>query len=127
MTRFGSYNDRNILEAEMPYGSRDLPVTIHGFLSRTAERFPDRPAISFQLLSGPADHATTLTWRELLERVTETANLLRKLGVGPTDTVAYLLPNSIETPVVLLAGATAGIVNPINPLLDAQQIAGILR
>ena len=127
MTRFGSYNDRNILEAEMPYGSRDLPVTIHGFLSRTAERFPDRPAISFQLLSGPADHATTLTWRELLERVTETANLLRKLGVGPTDTVAYLLPNSMETPVVLLAGATAGIVNPINPLLDAQQIAGILR
>lgn len=127
MTRFSSYDDRNALEAEMPYGARDLPVTIHGFLSRTAERFPDRPAISFQLLSGPADHATTLTWRELLERVTETANLLRKLGVGPSDTVAYLLPNSIETPVVLLAGATAGIVNPINPLLDAQQIAGILR
>lgn len=127
MTRFGSYDDRNALEAEMPYQARDLPVTIHGFLARTAERFPDRPAISFQLLSGPADHATTLTWRELLERVTETANLLRKLGVGPTDTVAYLLPNSIETPVVLLAGATAGIVNPINPLLDAEQIAGILR
>ncbi|VDS08497.1 Long-chain-fatty-acid--CoA ligase [Paracoccus haematequi] len=127
MTRFISYDDRNALEAEMPYQARDLPVTIYGFLARTAERFPDRPAISFQLLSGPGDHATTLTWRELLERVTETANLLRKLGVGPTDTVAYLLPNSIETPVVLLAGATAGIVNPINPLLDAQQIAGILR
>ncbi|WEF23941.1 acyl-CoA synthetase [Paracoccus sp. S3-43] len=127
MTRFISYDDRNALEAEMPYQARDLPVTIYGFLTRTAERFPDRPAISFQLLSGAGDHATTLTWRELLERVTETANLLRKLGVGPTDTVAYLLPNSIETPVVLLAGATAGIVNPINPLLDAQQIAGILR
>ena len=59
--------------------------------------------------------------------MTETANLFRSLGVGPTDTVAYLLPNSIETPVVLLAGATAGIVNPINPLLDSTQIAGILR
>lgn len=127
MTRFSSYDDRNALEAEMPYEARDLPVTIHGFLARTAERFPDRPAISFQLLSDPKSHATTLTWQDLLERVTETANLFRKLGVGPTDTVAYLLPNSIETPVVLLAGATAGIVNPINPLLDAQQIAGILR
>lgn len=127
MTRFSSYDDRNALEAQMPYGARDLPVTLYGFLARTAERFPERPAISFQLLSGPKDHATTLTWRDLLERVTETANLFRKLGVGPTDTVAYLLPNSIETPVVLLAGATAGIVNPINPLLDAQQISGILR
>ncbi|MFC3167105.1 acyl-CoA synthetase [Paracoccus fontiphilus] len=127
MSRFVSYEDRNALEAEMPYEARGLPVTIYGFLARTAERFPDRPAISFQLLSGPKDHATTLTWQDLLERVTETANLFRKLGVGPTDTVAYLLPNSIETPVVLLAGATAGIVNPINPLLDAQQIAGILR
>ncbi len=127
MTRFSSYDDRNALEAAMPYEARDLPVTLYGFLARTAERFPDRPAISFQLLADPKSHASTLTWQDLLERVTETANLFRKLGIGPTDTVAYLLPNSIETPVVLLAGATAGIVNPINPLLDAQQIAGILR
>ena len=127
MARFSSHEDRDALEREMPYEARGLPKTIYGFLSQTADRFPDRPAISFQLLSGPKDHATTLTWAELRERVTETANLLRKLGVGPTDTVAYLLPNSIETPVVLLAGATAGIVNPINPLLDAEQIAAILR
>ncbi|TBN37743.1 acyl-CoA synthetase [Paracoccus subflavus] len=127
MARFSSHEDRDTLEREMPYEARGLPKTIYEFLSQTADRFPDRPAISFQLLSGPKDHATTLTWADLRERVTETANMLRKLGVGPTDTVAYLLPNSIETPVVLLAGATAGIVNPINPLLDSEQIAAILR
>ncbi len=127
MSRFGSMEDRNRIESEMDYGSRQLPKTIYGFLSATAERFPDRPALSFQLLSGERDHATTLTWREFHARVTETANLFRSLGVGPKDTVAYLLPNSIETPIVLMAGATAGIVNPINPLLDAEQIAGILR
>ncbi|WCR10641.1 acyl-CoA synthetase [Paracoccus stylophorae] len=127
MSRFSSYEDRNRVQDEKPYEERDLPQTIYGFLSRTAQRFPDRPAISFQLLSGPRDHATTLSWHELLERVTETANLFRSLGIGPQDTVAYLLPNTIETPVVLLAGATAGIVSPINPLLDAESIAGILR
>ncbi|WBU60090.1 acyl-CoA synthetase [Paracoccus albus] len=125
--RFGSVADRDAVEQQMPYEARDNARTIYEFLSRTAERFPDRPAVSFQLLSGPRDHAKTLNWRELRERVTETANLFRKLGVGPDDTVAYLLPNSIETPVVLLAGATAGIVNPINPLLEADHIAGILR
>ncbi|MFN3275812.1 MAG: acyl-CoA synthetase [Paracoccus sp. (in: a-proteobacteria)] len=127
MGKFSTYEDRDRIEQECTYEARDLPVTIYDFLSRTAVRFPDRPAISFQLLSGPRDPATTLTWADLRARVTETANLFRSLGVGPDDTVAYLLPNSIETPVVLLAGATAGIVNPINPLLDATQIAGILR
>ncbi|WP_277882952.1 acyl-CoA synthetase [Paracoccus salsus] len=127
MGRFSSYDDRNRVHEEMPYEQRNLPRTVYGFLSATADRFPDRPAISFQLLAGPNDHATTLSWRDLRERVTETANLFRSLGIGPNDTVAYLLPNSLETPVVLLAGATAGIVNPINPLLDAEHIAGILR
>lgn len=127
MGKFSTYEDRDRVENEGPYEGRGLPVTIYDFLARTATRFPQRPAISFQLLAGPGDPATTLTWSDLLARVTETANLFRSLGVGPTDTVAYLLPNSIETPVVLLAGATAGIVNPINPLLDATQIAGILR
>ncbi|MFD1795038.1 acyl-CoA synthetase [Paracoccus aurantiacus] len=126
-SRFGSIADRDAVEQEIAYEKRDNPRTIYEFLSRTAERYPDRPAVSFQLLSGPRDHATTLNWRELRERVTETANLFRKLGVGPNDTVAYLLPNSIETPVVLLAGMTAGIVSPINPLLEAEHIAGILR
>ena len=53
--------------------------------------------------------------------------MLRRLGVGPTDAVAYILPNGLEAPVALLAGATAGIVNPINPMLNAETIAGILR
>ncbi|SDD42254.1 fatty-acyl-CoA synthase [Paracoccus isoporae] len=127
MGLFRSITDRQAVEDAMPYAARDNARTMYEFLSRAAERFPDRPAVSFQLLGGPRDHATTLSWSDLRERVTETANLLRKLGVGPQDTVAYLLPNSIETPVVLLAGMTAGIVNPINPLLEPEHIAGILR
>lgn len=127
MARFNNRDDLLRVEGEMAYAARDLPKTIHALLSQTSARFPDRPALSFQLLSGAGDHATTLNWRELHRQVTQTANLLRSLGIGPTDTVAYLLPNSIETPVMLLAGAVAGIVNPINPLLDTAQIAAILR
>lgn len=127
MAKFASPADRDAVEAEMPYAQREHPSSIYRMLGRTREKFPNRPAISFQLLSDPRSKSVTLTWNELHERVTETANLLRNLGIGPQDVVAYLLPNCIETPVVLLAGATAGIVNPINPLLDAEQIAGILR
>ena len=127
MSRFVSIADRDRIEAEMPYADRPLPKTIYGFLSATRDRHPTRPALAFQLLSDPRSRACTLNWTELHERVTETANLFHTLGVGPRDTVAYLLPNCLETAVVLLAGATAGIVNPINPLLEPEQIASILR
>lgn len=127
MAAFNSIEDRDAIEAAGPYEGLDLPKTLYGYLTRTRDRVPQRPAISFQILSKPTSRACTLTWDEFHQRVTETANLFRDLGVGPGDTVAYLLPNCLETAVVLVAGATAGIVNPINPLLEPEQIAGILR
>ncbi|MBC7147456.1 MAG: acyl-CoA synthetase [Thioclava marina] len=127
MQRFATVADRDAVEAEKPWEARNRPATIYGFLSEAKAAHANRPALSFQILSGPQDKAETLNWTQLHAKVTQAANLLHHLGVGPTDTVAYLLPNSLETAITLLAGATAGIVNPINPLLDAEQIAGILR
>ena len=126
MALFSSIEDRARVESE-PYAARDVPATIYQAVTRTQERFGSRPAVSFQLLSDPHSRSCTLTWTELHERVTEAANLFRDLGVGPGDCVAYLLPNCPEAVITLLGGATAGIINPINPLLEAEHIAGILR
>ena len=127
MARFATVDDRDSIEREMRYTDRDLPVTLYQFLSRTKAAHGPRNAISFQLLSGPGSKAETLSWALLHGRVTQAANLFRSLGIGEGDVVAYLLPNATETAVTLLGGATAGIVNPINPLLDPEQIAAILR
>ncbi|MFN6977420.1 MAG: acyl-CoA synthetase [Gemmobacter sp.] len=127
MTRFTSRDDVAMVEAEGSYQDRDVPRTMHAFLSAAAARHGNRPAISFQLLSGPKDPAETVTWADLLTRVNRAANLFRSLGIGETDVIAYVLPNSIETAVTLLAGSVAGIVNPINPLLEPEQISAILR
>lgn len=127
MSSFASLVDRNAIEAEAPWESRKLPRSIYALLSDTAARHAHRPAFSFQLTSGPQDPAETLTWAMLKGRVTQAANLFRSLGIGPDDVVAYVLPNCTETVVTLIAGGVAGIVNPINPLLDAPQIAAILR
>lgn len=97
MARFATVADRDFVEQEMAYGARDLPVTLYQFISRTRDAHPVRPAVSFQLQSAPTDPAITLTWSELLAEVTRTANLLRKLGIGENDVVAYMLPNSLET------------------------------
>ncbi|SPJ28515.1 acyl-CoA synthetase [Falsiruegeria mediterranea] len=124
---FATVADRTRMENEMSWEERDVPVTLHQMLSRTAGNFPSRPAMSYQLLSGPTDKAETLSWQELLEKTNQAANLFRSLGVGENDVVAYILPNCNETLLTFLGGAVAGIVNPINPLLEPEQIASILR
>ncbi|MDA0963280.1 MAG: AMP-binding protein, partial [Proteobacteria bacterium] len=119
--------DKHVIEAEMPWSGRDVPATLWAQLSQTADRFPDHRAISYQIFSGPGDRAETLTWGRLRDRVAQAANLFRSLGVGETDVVAYVLPNCNETVITLLGGAVAGIANPINPLLEPEQIASILH
>lgn len=124
---FSSMEARNAIEADMPWASRGAAQTIFEMLSRTANEWGDRPATSYQLLSGPKDKAETLTWSEVQAKTAQAANLFRNLGVGEGDVVAYLLPNATETVVTLLGACVAGIANPINPLLEAEQIAAILR
>lgn len=127
MTAFASIADIRALEAKGPWQDGSHAKSMYDFLSRTKAAHGARPAISFQLTSGPNDKAQTMTWSALHGRVTQAANLFRSLGVGEGDVVAYILPNCLDTAVTLLAGAVAGIVNPINPLLEPDQIGAILR
>lgn len=124
---FAGLADCAAIEAEGPYDARDLPRTTWEMLSRTAARVPDRPAVTFQMFSDPRAPAETLAWAAFRDRVAQVANLLRGLGVGEEDAVAYLLPNCTEAALTYVAGQVAGIVSPINPLLKAETIASILR
>lgn len=119
--------DRDAIVAEKTWADRDLPVTTFAQLSRTAEKFPSRKAVTFQMFSDPKAPCETLTWSELQAQTAQCANMFRSLGVGEKDVVAYLLPNATETILTYLGGQVAGIVNPINPLLEPEQIAAILR
>ena len=127
MGKFADVADRDRIEQEAAWEDRDLPKTLYQFLTGTRDKYGSNRALSYQITSGPTDKSETLTWAEVHAETTKAANLFRSLGVGETDVVAYLLPNATETVSVLLGGAVAGIVNPINPLLDAEQIAAILR
>jgi fatty-acyl-CoA synthase len=115
------------IEAEMDVSKRWEEKTVYEQLCKTAKKFPNRPAVSFQLKSGFKDKATTLNWDNLAKKVTQAANLFRSLGIEQNDVVAYLLPTSHETLITLMGGMTAGIVAPINPTLEPSQIAALLR
>ena len=119
--------DRDAVENEMPWAERDVPKTMYEFIDRVAARHGARPGVSFQITSGPTDKAETLSWQEFRDKSVQAANLFRRLGVGENDVVAYLLPICSEAALTLVGGSIAGIANPINPLLEPDQIAAILR
>lgn len=127
MVTLATRADRDAIEAEMPWADRQAAATIHALLGQARDRHGHRPALSFQLTSAPADRGKTLTWGQMHDRVTQAANLFRSLGVGPADAVAFVMPNALETAVALLGATVAGIVSPVNPMLDPEQMGAILR
>ena len=124
---YASIDDIKKIEKLSKWEDRDVPKTLYGMLSRAAQNYPNHDAVSYQIFSGPKDKAETFSWKELLDKSTQAANMFRSLGINETDVVAYVLPNANETLFSLLGGAISGIVAPINPLLDTEQIAAILR
>lgn len=94
---------------------------------QAAEAYPDNVAL--KLLS-PGDVealAREIRYREFLGRCYQTANMLHDLGMGPGDTVSFLLPLCPEAYYTIVGGEATGIVNAVNPLLEDWQIAKILK
>ena len=88
---------------------------------------PEAPAISFFFSGEDYANPRQINYRELISGVTQAANLFHDLGIGSGDVISYLLPNLPETHFVLWGGEAAGIVNPINFLLEPFTIREICQ
>lgn len=88
---------------------------------------PDAVAISFLLDGNLWDQPVQITYGDLIHNIRQCANMFRDLGIGPQDVVTYLLPNLPQTHYILWGAEAAGIVNPINPLLEPATIRDICR
>jgi fatty-acyl-CoA synthase len=124
----GYRNLADILTLEQtPLSAQPVPAHTLELLERGAARNPQALALRFVFSGEQPTESVDFTYAQLVQRCYQTANLLHELGVGPTDVVSYLLPNLPETHFTLWGGQAAGIVNPINPLLEPAQIADILN
>jgi fatty-acyl-CoA synthase len=119
--------DIEALEQTLPLAQRDLPASTYELLQRSARRFADLPALSFLPTGSIDDQPWRISYAELFAKVTQTANALHRLGVRPGKAVSFLLPNLPHTHFVIWGGEAAGIVNAINPLLEPQHIAELIR
>jgi fatty-acyl-CoA synthase len=104
----------------------DLPESTYAVLARTALAAPDDTALTFFANAAALDQCETWSYGDLFRGVTRTANLFHTLGLAADEVVAVVLPNLPQTHLVLWGGEAAGIVMPINPMLDADTIAALL-
>ncbi|RJQ80621.1 MAG: acyl-CoA synthetase [Desulfobacteraceae bacterium] len=96
-------------------------------IGRGAAINPDAIAMSFLIDGNAFQKPQQVTYRQFIAKIRQTANMLADMGVGPTDVVTYLLPNLPQTHFVLWGAETAGIANPINPMLEAGTIKEICQ
>ena len=112
---------------QTPYDERIAAQSTYEALQLGAARDPDAPAIHFLPNADPDEAPVTISYRQFIGRVTQSANLFTSLGVGPQDVVSLLLPLLPQSFFTLFGAEAVGIANPVNPLLEPVQIAEILR
>ena len=110
-----------------PYAERIAAVSTFDAIRLGVSYNPNAPAIQFLPNASHEDTPIVITHAQFLARVTQTANALHELGVGPQDVVSLMLPLIPQSFFALFGGEAAGICNPVNPLLEPHQIAEILR
>jgi long-subunit acyl-CoA synthetase (AMP-forming) len=104
-------------QSEAPLGAS----TVCGAFQRTVALHGDQPAL------GTLDGDVALTWAQVGERVRRIAGGLASLGIGHGDTVAMLLPNTVECHLVDFAAVHVGAVpftiyNSSSPEQIAHQL-----
>lgn len=90
-------------------------IALHEALTRTAQRFPDNPALIF--------FGKSINYKELNLMVSSFASALQGMGIRPGDKVALVLPNLVQMVVGVLAALRLGAVAvPNNPLYTDREL-----
>ncbi|CAE6104462.1 unnamed protein product [Arabidopsis arenosa] len=109
------------MEDMKPCGANSPPLTPIGFLERAATVYGDCTSIVY-------GSNTIYTWRETNLRCLRVASSLSSIGIGRSDVVSVLSPNTPAMYELQFAVPMSGaILNNINTRLDARTVSVLLR
>ncbi len=121
-------NLRDIEDLErVPLGERIFSWNLNDWIAQGCARDPGKIALRYIADGDPDSAPVSISYRELRQRATQAANLFRALGVGPGDTVLYVLPTVPELYVTMLGALSAGIACGVNWMLKGDQLSELIR
>ena len=112
---------------QVPSASHLIIRSTYELIRAAATNDPERMVIEVLAEGDRSDRPGRLSYGRLLNNLHQAANLLADLGVESGEVIALLLPNLLETHLLLWAGQAAGIVCPLNPSLPVEQIITLLQ
>ena len=105
-----------------------LPLrTPYAMLRARADAAPDRVAMRFLRVDGDKSQDQMITYADLASAIERAARLFRRLGVGPEDSVAVLMPHTPSAQIAIWAGGIAGRAIPLNYTLHPEHLSSLLR
>lgn len=110
-----------------PLESRKLPTSIFQVIQFMDNKYASKTALRYLPNGSTNDTPIDISHSELLEKTTQTANLLHDLNVGKDDVVAVIAPDIVETMYSLLAAETSGIALPVQPYLEPEQMVNTIN
>ncbi|MFD2311827.1 AMP-binding protein [Microbulbifer halophilus] len=112
---------------QRPLDERFPEQNIPALLQASAERFADDIALEMLWTGEPGEASQCLSYRQLFEEVLKARQLLLRAGFADGQVLALMLPMIPETHILGFAAQCGGIVNPLNPMLEVEHLAGILN
>ena len=122
---------RNLADIEalerVPLEARIVSWDVFDLIRRGASRDPDKTGFVYLEDAELDKPAFELTYRELMARFTQAANLFHRLGVRAGDAVCTLAPTVPQIFYAQMGGIAAGIACHVNWMLEPPQLRDILR
>lgn len=91
-----------------------------------ARKRPDHCALHYLADIDDPSRNLRISYAALARKIRQAANLFRRLGVGPTDGVALLMPHVPAAQIALWGAEIAGRACPVNPMLRPEHIAALM-
>jgi fatty-acyl-CoA synthase len=104
-----------------------LPAaTPFGLIENAAQAQSDSCALHYLADADDPSRDVRISYGMLVQKIRQAANLFRRLGVGPEDSVAILMPHVPSSQIALWGAEVAGRACPINPMLRPEHIIALL-
>jgi len=111
----------------VPIERRNLPSSTYEAIQQGAAIKPEKIALQFFLHGFEYNDAIFYTYKDLTGLINQTANMFNALGIGKDDVVSMILPNLPQAYFTIWGAQAAGIINPIDPMLEPQVMADIMN
>ncbi len=95
-------------------------------IRRAAAAHPHKLAVIDLPTAAVDEPGISITYSDVLARITRSANLLRSFGILPGDAVAFIAPSTLSALIAFWAGHAAGAIAPLNPFLALPALTDIV-